>query len=145
MEMKPQKALAMAYNMKQKTQKMSKGGVCHACGGMVHGGRVSEQDTEQMGPQGSYMEEENKEQAPEIDGFESSESMEEDEPQYLSEGGGVDEAYEPHSINDTDGDNDDLEFSPEVSANLKEDDEEGDSDKRHGFLRAYMIHRKMRS
>jgi hypothetical protein len=172
---KPQKqAVAIAYNMARKAaqKKMSGGGRCHACGGQINpkleqsnmamggmmheeqdqehqptpilgtgryarGGRVTEEETEDFSPSGGYGEDESLE-----------DTMDEhhDEPQMYAEGGGVDDEYDPHSINDSDGDNDDLVYSPEVSAeDFENREEEGDMDgSRNKFLRAYMIHRKMR-
>ncbi len=60
---------------------------------------------------------------------------------------GVDD-YNPESIMDADGDGDDLEYSPEVGDIGVEDsgdDDGGDNEaKRANFLKAYLIHRKVR-
>ncbi len=154
---KPQKqSIAIAYNLARKAaaKKMAQGGMakeetCHACGGMVN----PKLEQSHMA-QGGYAEEMNLEHpAPDWSGFRSSEedqSGDNDEydmlPKGYSEGGGVDEAYNPHSINDTDGDNDDLVYSPEVSAGGEDNHEDaGDEEaKRNNFLRSYLIHKRIR-
>lgn len=65
----------------------------------------------------------------------------------MYQGGGVDESYDPESINDTDGDSDDLVYSPEKfgeSGFGAADNEESDDDKRNKFLSGYMISRRLR-
>lgn len=63
----------------------------------------------------------------------------------MYQGGGVDESYEPDSINDTDGDADDLVYSPEKYGGegfgAADNDDGGD---KNSFLRSYMISRKLR-
>lgn len=157
-------AMMLANKMSQK-KAMSHGGKCYACGGQVNpelqqsrmakGGKVTEQETEHRDPLGSYKEVEHDENRPEWGGFEVSElpqgdDQEDIEPHKYAQGGGVDEQYEPHSINDPDGDNDDLVQSPEKYGeegfgdvdNQKEDAD--DNGKKSSFLRAYMIHRRLR-
>lgn len=71
----------------------------------------------------------------------------------MSEGGSVDD-YNPESIMDADGDNDALQYSPELPESTawegSEPEEEmgaetDDDDKRANFLRAYLVQRKVRS
>lgn len=128
---------------------------------MAYGG-VSEHEMagdSEYGMEGHWKEEEDDESAPDWGGFRKDEEVQDHDPMgssYLrgySEGGGVDTQYSPHSINDPDGDNDDLVDSPEVNAKdfnhtaNEEDDDDEDMDevsKRNSFLKAYLIHKRMR-
>lgn len=126
------KAIAMAMALKNKSMAKSDGGVCKSCGGkigMSHGGMVDENEMENMQPSGGYMEDE--------------EDESEDVSQNFSEGGGVDGEYDPHSISDSDGDSDDLTYSPEVPADDFKDDNEED-EVQDKFLKAYAISRRLR-
>lgn len=140
---KPQKqALAIAYSMAKKAgAKKSEGGEmekCYACGAQVNP-KLQESHMAKGGMVGGWKEDEEKETVPGWDGFKTSELPDDEEseyneePGYYDEGGGVDEADPMQLKNsmDSDGDKDDLIYSPE------------EEEKRNKFLKGYLISRRL--
>lgn len=117
------KTQSMALSMARKLagKKMSHGGKCYACGGQVN---------------------------PKLEESHLSEGGEV-EPLSLSEGGGVDE-LDTENLLEADGDNTDLVYSPEEYGEkgfgaVDNEEDGGDNEaRRNNFLRAYLIHKKVR-